>query len=414
MGGQIVVRQRIHLILGVAAHGAGGAAALLYGVLLCNVAEVKYALLTAHGCHMDLTGGLLASVHGAVGSLAPHNAGAALPAVLHRGGIFRPALGNGRHVVVVVTANQLLNHVVAQQTNFHGAGNLHRTGAAGDQRLQLLRAQHSAHAAAAGVAHGGDHAAHGHQIFTGLTDGHHVEGVAVFLGQRGVGLKGALAPHMGSVLDGHVVIVDLEVHGLVALSLDDHRVIAGILQRMGEVTADVRVHDGVALGPVAQEGDVHTAGAGHAGGGQRANAEHGLCRRTQRIAVQRNLVPDNLIAKTHAADIRLILGQGIFFCDGAGGQVDAQYSTGPAVDAILNGHVVTLLLVSNLSRSRTQASRPHVKRFKQRGFSISAHDHHPALGVSATKPSAGLRSGNPALPGSRVVDFAKQNQFLAR
>ena len=28
-------------------------------------------------------------------------------------------------------------------------------------------------------------------------------------------------------------------------------------------------------------------------------------------------------------------------------------------------------------------------------------------------PSAGLQSCNPASPGSRVVDFAKQNQFLA-
>ena len=323
VGGQIVFRQGVHVILGVAAHGAGGAAALLDGVLFGDLAKVEHALVAAQGRHVDLAAGLLAHVDGALGGLVPGDAGSALPAVVG-GHVFRPALGVAGNGVVVVAAHQVLDHVVGQQAHLHGLGDLHRAGAAHHDGLDLLAAQQRADARAAAVAEGGDDVAHGHQVFTGGADGGHVEFGAVFLGQGGVGFKGALAPDVGGVLDGDLVVFDLDVHGLVALAFHDHGVIAGILEGVGDMAAHVGVHDGIALAPAGEQGDVHTAGAGHAGGRQGADAEHALGVRAQGIGIHGHFVPDHFIADAHAADIGLILGQGIFLGDRAGGQVHAR------------------------------------------------------------------------------------------
>ena len=148
---------------------------------------------------------------------------------------------------------------------------------------------------------------------------------------------------MGGVLDGDLLVVDLDVDRLVALAFHDHRVIAGILEGVRNVAAHVRVHDGIAFAPAGEAGDVHAAGARHAGGGQRADGENSLRLRAERIRIERDLVPDDLVAKAHAADIRLVLRERIFRGDRAGGQVDAQDRTGPAVDAILNRHCEFLL-----------------------------------------------------------------------
>ena len=240
--------------------------------------------------------------------------------------------------MVVVAANQILDHVVAQQLHFQGTGNLHSARTTNYQSLDFLRTQHSAYATAAGVAEGGYHAAHGNQVFTSLADGRYVEFIAIGLGQGSVGFKGALAPYFGSIFDGYLLVVDLDIYGLIALTFHNQGVIAGIFEGVCNVTAHMSVHNGITLGPAGQAGDVHTSGAGYAGSGQRSNSKHNLCIRTQGIGVQRHFVPDDLVSQAHAADVGLILGQGVFGGDSAGGQVNTQHGTRPAVDAILNRH----------------------------------------------------------------------------
>ena len=245
--------------------------------------------------------------------------------------------------MVVVAANQILDHVVGQELDLQRTGDLDSAGAADDQSLHLLGAEQSAQTGAAGVAEGGDHRGIRNQVLTSQADRSNVELRTRFLGQGSIGLEGALAPNMGSVLDGDLVIIDLDVDRLVALALNDHGVIARVLEGMRDVAAHVRIDDGVALGPAGQEGHIPTAGARHAGSSQRANSEDSLRLRAKRISSQRNLVPDDLVAKAHAADIRLILRQRIFSRNRTGGQVDAEHGTSPAVDAILNRHVEFLL-----------------------------------------------------------------------
>ena len=338
VGRQVVIGQRIHLILGVAAHRAGGAAALLDGVFFRNLAEVENALIAAHCSDVDLAAGLLAGIDGAIGGLVPGDAGAALPAVLGGRGIFRPALRYRRHIMVVVAADEILDHVVGEQANLHRPRDLDRACAADSNCLELLAAQHGSHAGAAGIAEAGDHAAHGHEILARRADGANVKLRAAGLGNGRVRLKGALAPDVGGVLDRDLLVLDLEVDGLIALALDDDGVVAGVFERMRDMAAHVRVDDGIALAPAGEAGNIHAAGAGHAGRGQRADGEDGLRLRAERIGIERNLVPDDLVAKAHAADVGFILGQGVLGRDRAGRQVDAQHAAGPAVDAILDRH----------------------------------------------------------------------------
>ena len=340
MGGQIVIRQGVHFVFGVAAHGAGGAAALLDGVLFGDLAKVEHALVAAQGRHVDLAAGLLAHVDRALGGFVPGDAGGTLPTVVG-GHVLGPGLGMAGDGVVVVAAHQVLDHVVGKEPDFHRAGDLHGAGAADRDALDLLAAQQGADAGTAAVAEGGDDVGHGHQVLAGGADGGHVEFGAVLLRQGGVGLEGPLAPDVGGVLDGDVVVLDFDVHGLVADALDDHGVIAGILEGVGDMAAHVGVHDGIALGPAGQQGDVHAAGAGHAGSGQGADAEHALRVGAQGIGIHGDLVPDHLIAEAHAADVGAVLGQGVFLGDLAGGQVNAQDGTRPAVDAILYRHCLS-------------------------------------------------------------------------
>ena len=240
--------------------------------------------------------------------------------------------------MVVVAADQILDHVVGEQAHLHRTGDLDRASTAADDRLELFAAQQRADAAAAGVAEAGDHAAHGHEIFARGTDGYDVELRAVLLGEGRVYLKRALAPDVGGVLEADFFVLNLQVDGLVALSLEDDRVIACVFEGVGEVAAHVRIDDGAALAEAGEERDVHASGAGHTGGRQRADGEYRLCGGAERVAVKRHLVPDDLVAKTHAADIGLILGQGVLRGDRAGGQVHAQHAARPAVDAILHRH----------------------------------------------------------------------------
>ena len=248
--------------------------------------------------------------------------------------------------MVVVAADQILDHVVGQELDLQRTGDLDSAGAADDQSLHLLGAHQSAEASAAGVTKGGNHTAHRNHVLASETDGSNVKLVASRLGQGSIGLEGALAPNMGSVLDGDLVVVDLDVDRLIALAFQDQCVIASVLEGVRDMAAHVRIDDGEALGPAGQERDVHTAGARNAGSGQRTNSEDSLRLRAERVSGQRNLVPDDLVAKAHAADKRLILRERIFSRNRTGGQVDAKHRTSPAVDAILNRHFEFLLYYS--------------------------------------------------------------------
>ncbi len=261
MGRQVIFGQGIHVILGIAANRAGRASTLLDGVLFSDFAEVEHALVAAQSSNVDHAAGLLAGIDLAVRSLVPGDAGGTLPAVLGSN-IFRPALCMAGHGMVVVAADEILDHVVGQETDFHGTGDLDSAGAADRDALALLATQQSADSAAAAVAEGSDDVGHGNEVLTGRTDGGHVEFRSVFLGQGCIGFERALAPDMGSIFDGDVFVFDLDVDRMIALAFHDHCVIAGILEGMSNVAAHVGINDGIAQGPAGKQGDIHTTGAG--------------------------------------------------------------------------------------------------------------------------------------------------------
>ena len=331
VGGQVVIGQRVYIILGVAADGAGGAAAVLHGVLRSGSAKIEVALEAAQSHLVDVVVGLLAGIHGAAGSLFPHTARCAGPAVLAGGGaVLGPALGLCGDVVVVVAADEVAHHVVGQLQHLLGVGDLDAAGAADGQALQLLVAHGSAQTGAAGVAKAGVQGGVVHQILTGRADGSGLELTAVLLHHPLVGRERTLAPDVRSILEGDLVVLDAQVDGLCGDAGDDDAVPARILQHGANVAAHVGVDDGTALGPGGAEGDVHAAGAGHAGTGQGADAEDDLCLLVVGVEVHGSFLIHDAVGHAHTADILMVLCV-ILRGDLAGGQVNAQDLACPAI-----------------------------------------------------------------------------------
>ena len=331
MGGQVVIGQRIHIVLSVAADGAGGAAAVLHGVLGSRSAKVEVALEATQSHLVDIVVGLLAGIHGAAGSLLPHTAGSAGPAVLAGGGaVLCPALGLCGHVVVVVAADQVAHHVVGELQHLLGVSHLDAAGAADGQALQLLVAHGSAQTGTAGVAEAGVQGGVIHQVLTGGADGSRLELTAVLLHHPLVGSKGTLAPDLACVLQRDFAVLDAQVDGLFGDAADNDAVVTGILQHGADVAAHVCIDDGVALGPGRTEGHVHTAGAGHAGTGQGADTKDDQSLLVIGVQLHGSFLVHNAVGHAHTADIFMV------FCvvlggDLTGGQVDAQDLACPAI-----------------------------------------------------------------------------------
>src|SRR5699024_5342337 len=187
-----------------------------------------------------------------------------------------------------------------------------------------------AQAGAGGVAEAGVHGGVVHQVLTGGADGSRLELAAGLLDQPLVGSKGALAPDSGCVLQRDLVVLNAQVDGGGGDTGDDDSVVAGILQHGADVAADVAVDDGLALGPGGTEGDVHAAGAGHAGTGQGAHTEDDGGLLIVRIQIHGSLIVHDAVAHAHAADIFMVFGV-VLGGDLTGGQVDAQDFTCPAI-----------------------------------------------------------------------------------
>ena len=149
--------------------------------------------------------------------------------------------------MIVVGADQIAQHIITQLLVGLRVRDAHAARAAHGNALDLLGAHDRAHTGAAGVAHACDQAGHVDQVFTGRSDGGHIKLRAAGLGDGRVGRKCALAPQIGGILDGDLVVFDLQVHGCGALPFQNDGVVSGKLDVMRDVAAHVRVHNGIAL-----------------------------------------------------------------------------------------------------------------------------------------------------------------------
>ena len=221
-----------------------------------------------------------------------------------------------------------------------GADRLHETfrvldvantlGATHGNRLQVLAAHHGADTRAAGcavqVVH---HAGKQHAVFSRLADARYPgQRVLQRLLEGLLGLPDTLAPQMRRVAQLDLVVIDIEVHRLRALALEDQHVPAGHLELGTPITTRIR--------------------AGH-GAGQRALGDHGVtATRAGHGACQRPGSPDDLVVGRQRVHLGIHLFHQVFGAqatradvgtrpvhigrldlDGAGGQIDAEDFSSP-------------------------------------------------------------------------------------
>ena len=375
------------------------------GVLRSRCAEVEVALEAAQSYLVDIVVGLLAGIHGAAGSLLPHTAGSAGPAVLAGGGaVLCPALGLCGHIVVVVAADQVAHHVVGQLQHLLGVSHLDAAGAADGKTLQLLVAQRSAQPGAAGVAEAGVQGGVVHQILTGRADGSGLELAAVLLHHPLVGSKGALAPDLACVLQRDLVVLDAQVDGLFGDAAEHDAVVAGILQHGADVAAHVCVDDGVTLGPGGAEGHIHTAGAGHAGTGQRADAKDDQSLLVIGVQLHGSFLVHDAVGHAHTADILMVLCV-ILRGDLASGQVNAQDLACPAI---------------TFSHCCSSSLQVHVGSLCCAGDGVPVHDGqsagraacHAGTAGDALGRLAGLGVDGGHMPGAGIVAGAAADALV--
>ena len=91
-------------------------------------------------------------------------------------------------------------------------------------------------------------------------------------------------------------------------------------------------------------GDGGAARQGNTGGGQRADGEHDLVLRGERIGAGGHFVVHDLVGQAHAADV-LLVGVGRLRRDRARAQIDAEDLTGPSVRCFVS-HVASPNLFS--------------------------------------------------------------------
>ena len=325
----VISKPPFFLAVGVAVDRAAVAAVHLDGVLLGLGTLVLGGLHAAVADGVDLARLRLAGLDRlalGVGPVQAFTSGPTGALVV----VLGPFLLGGRHDVVVVGADDLAQHVVGQVGHGLRVLDVHAAVTLDDQGLELLGAHDGAQACAGGVVAGVHHDGVGQQVLAGRADGGHAGAVALEAVQGLGGGTGAHAPDEGGVLDLDLIVLDVQVHRLVGLALDDDGIVTGKLDLRADHAAAVRVDDQMVLAERGQEADGGTASQRHAGSGQRADGVNDLGLLGKRIGASRHLIVHDLVGKAHAADVFLIR------CGGLGGdaarrQIDAQDLAGPAV-----------------------------------------------------------------------------------
>ena len=234
----------------------------------------------------------------------------------------------------------------------------HALGAAHGNGLQVLAAHHGAHARAASravqvVHHGGKQ----HAVLTRPADAGdaHLR-VLQFLLDDGLGVPHALAPQLGGIAQFHLVVLDVEPHGLGRLALEDDHVPAGELQLGAPVAARVGAGDGPRERTLGDDG-VAPAGRGH-GARERAGGPDQLVLRRQRVDLGIDLRRVVLGAQPARADVGACpLHVQRFGLDGARRQVDAENLSSPGHD-VCSFFYSSWRLAIKLPRAGCPACRP--------------------------------------------------------
>ncbi len=273
------------------------------------------AVLLEHRLDTDLleaVDGALAPVPGREGVGAVHRA--------HH--VERAPTLVGGHARVVLAA---LDHVTDQGLEIVRSRDLDLLVAVPDDALQVLAAEDRSRTAAAQlvpvvVVHAGEP----HELLAGGADDARLRPlVRRALEDLVFGLEGVKPPEVRRAVELDAGLADLEVHGRVRLSLDDHDLEPGL----GELRCDVAA--GVALAvPVGQRRDVVEAvavAAEHGRASHRPGHEDELRLGAQRVHLRPDLVAQVVRADPFWADQFLDqLGGYRLLCRRARGEIDAQ------------------------------------------------------------------------------------------
>ena len=214
-------------------------------------------------------------------------------------------------------------------------------GAAQGNGLEVFGAHHRAHA---GPARGPVQVVHdtgkAHQVFPCRTDAGNDSVRHAKLGAQGfLGLPDRLAPQVVGSAQFHLVVIYPQVGGLGGLALQDNHVIAGELHLRSPEAAGIRGGNGVGQRAL---GDDHIARATRrVGAGQRPGGKDHFVLRAERIDAGVHLFVEIFDAEPATANIvsgpfgvQRLLG------DAAGGQIDTQDSSGPAVHCVGRAHAL--------------------------------------------------------------------------
>ena len=340
---QALLGQHFTVILRIAANRAGRTATNLDNVLVDDLSVIVHELGVTIGNSVDIAHRLLAHIDRTIGRLAPNDTRRTLPTVFARSRVFCPRLWISRNIMIVVSADEFTQHIIAQFLMLDRIGNHDRTCSAHSNALEFLIAQRRTSTCTSNITDASHQAGKIDQILTSGTNRRHIEFRTALLCNHLIRIECTSAPDMGSILEGNLIVVDLEVDRRFAAAFDDDRIVASILHVLGEMAAHVRIDDGIAAAPGREQRDIGAASARHSRASQRAHAEDNLRRVAVGLGIHGHFVPEHLIADAHTSDVMLILGQRILEGDAAGGQIDAQDRTCPAVNAILCRHRYSFL-----------------------------------------------------------------------
>ena len=197
--------------------------------------------------------------------------------------------------------------------------------------LEQLRAHDRAHArAAAGASFQAADDGIAVQVLAALADVQHADARSVFAVDPFIGGVGTLSPDGIGRQEFDLVVLDVDHGGPVGFPLDDHGVIAGLAQVLGNARAEVAV--AVKAGQRRFGGDDAFPGVGRGDAGDGTQGDNQLVVRAERIGPGLDLVVEDFGGKTTSADpfVGKFLAERLLFI-GLGGKIDPENIAGPTV-----------------------------------------------------------------------------------
>lgn len=193
-----------------------------------------------------------------------------------------------------------------------------------DKPLELLFA-HDRTDAAGAVRTIHHHVGHRHAVFTGRADDTDACVGPGFLSKNRCGTVCSLTPSGRCISEFHLVVVDVQIGGLGAFALNNHKVPAGKLKLMSQFTANVGTRNErlrISSGPKRRNGCASRTNSARTR--ERSRCNHKLVFRVITRCLRVNLFPKNLIADGGAADIVLKTREGIFNFHFLRGEIDSK------------------------------------------------------------------------------------------